>query len=144
MYNIAIILALLLLPYWALMPVHVAEPVRGRIGIFLVFTFTSIGHFVKTKAMSEMLPAWTPMRVPLIYIMGLFELLAAVAIFVPPISEAAGIVLCAFLVLVLPSNIYAAFQRVDFGGHEMGPKYLVVRIPLQLFLLGWVYWFTVR
>jgi len=144
MSNIAIILALLLLPYWALMPVHVAEPVRGRIGILLVFTFTGMGHFIKTGAMSEMLPPWTPMRVPLIYVTGVFELLAAVAIFIPPASGAAGVVLCAFLVLVLPSNIYAAIQRVDFGGHGMGPKYLMVRIPLQLFLLGWVYWFTVR
>src|ERR1035438_5959994 len=112
MQNIAIILALLLLPYWALMPAHVAEPERGRIGILLVFAFTSIGHFIKTKAMSQMLPPWTPMRVPLIYITGFFELLAALAIFIPPISQAA-ILLCAFLVLVLPSNIYAAFQRVD-------------------------------
>ena len=144
MHNIVIILALLLLPYWALMPVHVAEPVRGRIGIMLVFAFTGLGHFIKTRSMSQMLPPWTPMRIPLIYFTGIFELLAAVAIFIPPISEAAGIALCAFLVLILPSNIYAAIQRVDFGGHGMGPKYLIVRIPLQLFLLGWVYWFTIR
>jgi len=94
--NIAIILALLLLPYWVLIPAQVAEPIRGRIGILLVFAFTSIGHFIKTKAMSQMLPAWTPMRVPLIYFTGVFELVAAIAIFIPPFSRPAGVVLVFF------------------------------------------------
>jgi uncharacterized membrane protein len=144
MQNIAIILALLLVPYLALIPVRVAESLRAHIGIFLVFVCTSIGHFVKTVAMSRMLPPWIPMRVPLIYVTGVFELLAGIAILVPHFSRPVGVLLCLFLVAILPSNIYAAFQRVDFGGHGMGPTYLFVRIPLQLFLIGWVYWFTVR
>jgi uncharacterized membrane protein len=144
MQNIAIILALLFLPYWALIPAHVTESVRGRLGILLVFAFTGIGHFIKTKPMSQMLPAWVPMRVPLIYVTGVFELVAGVAIFIPPLSRHAGLLLCIFLILILPSNVYAAFQRVEFGGHGMGPKYLIVRVPLQLFLIAWVYWFTVR
>ena len=48
------------------------------------------------------------------------------------------------LLLVLPSNVYAAFQRIDFGGHGAGPAYLLVRVPLQLFLIGWIYWFAVK
>ena len=94
--------------------------------------------------MSQMLPAWTPMRVPLIYFTGVFELVAAIAIFIPPLSRLAGVALCIFLILILPSNIYAAFRRVDFGGHRMGPNYLIVRVPLQLLLIGWVYWFAVK
>jgi len=144
MQNIAIILTLLLLPYWALMSAHMPEPLRGRIGIALVFAFTGIGHFIKTSSMTEMLPAWTPMRVPLIYATGVFELIATVAILIPSLSRYAGIVLCIFLVLLIPSNVFAAYQRVDFGGHGAGPIYLLVRIPLQLFLIGWVYWFAVR
>jgi uncharacterized membrane protein len=144
MQNIAIILTLLLLPYWALIPANVLEPVRGRIGVFLVFAFTGVGHFVRTAGMAQMLPPWVPMRTSLIYSSGVFELLAAIAILIPPISRYAGVLLCVFLLLVLPSNIYAAFQRVDFGGHGFGPMYLLVRVPLQLFLIGWVYWFAVR
>ena len=117
---------------------------RARIGILSVFVFTSIGHFVKTKEMSRMLPPWTPKRALLIYVTGAFELLAGIGVLIPSLSSSAGVVLCLFLVAVLPSNIYAAFQRVDFGGHGMGPKYLFIRVPLQLFLIGWVYWFVVR
>lgn len=137
-------LTLLLLPYWALVPAHVPETERGRIGVMLVFAFTGIGHFIKTSAMTGMLPAWVPMRVPLIYVTGVFEVLAAVAILVPSMARDTGIALCIFLVLILPSNVYAAFQRVEFGGHGAGPVYLLVRVPLQLFLIGWVYWFSIR
>lgn len=144
MQNIVIILTLLLLPYWALIPAHVAEPVRGRLGVLLVFAFTGVGHFIKAEAMTQMLPPWTPIRVPLIYLTGFFELIAGLAVLFPPISRHAGIVLCAFLILILPCNIYAAWNRVDFGGHGIGPAYLLVRVPLQLFLIGWVYWFVVR
>jgi uncharacterized membrane protein len=142
--NIAILLSLLLLPYSLLALANVSEPLRGRIGVALVFAFTGVGHFIKTSAMTQMLPAWLPMRVPIVYASGVFELLASVAILIPSVSRQTGIILCIFLLLILPSNIYAAVQRVDFGGHGAGPIYLVVRVPLQLFLVGWIYWFAIR
>ena len=144
MQNIVIILTLLLVPYWALLPAHLSEPLRGRIGVSLVFAFTAVGHFIKTSQMTQMLPSWVPMRVPLIYFTGIFELLAAIAILIPSVSRHVGMVLCIFLLLILPSNVYAAFQRVDFGGHGAGPIYLLVRVPLQLLLIGWIYWYAVR
>jgi uncharacterized membrane protein len=143
MKNITIILGLLLMPYWLLAPAHIPESLRGRISVALVLAFTGVGHFVKTAAMSQMLPPWVPMRIPLIYVTGAFEL-AAVAILIEPLSSRTGTILCVFLLLILPSNIYAAFRRIDFGGHSAGPMYLLVRIPLQLLLIGWIYWFAVR
>lgn len=56
----------------------------------------------------------------------------------------AHLFLIAFLILVFPASIYAALNRVDMGGHEMGPMYLLARAPLQLLLIGWAYWFAVR
>lgn len=144
MQNIAILLTLLLLPYWALLPAPVTESMRGRIGVSLVLAFAGIAHFLKTSDMSEMLPAWTPLRIPLIYVTGIFELVAALALLLPSLSRYTGLALCLFLLLILPSNVYAAFQRIDFGGHEAGPSYLLIRIPLQLLLIGWVYWSAVR
>ena len=56
MQNIAII-TLLLLPYWLLTLAHAPEVFCGRVGIALVFAFTGVGHFIKTSAMTQMLPA---------------------------------------------------------------------------------------
>jgi uncharacterized membrane protein/quercetin dioxygenase-like cupin family protein len=144
MQNIAIIITLLLLPYWILIPAHLSESLRGRVGVALVFAFAGVGHFIKTSAMTQMLPAWVPMRVSLIYITGAFELLAAVAVLITPLSRHVGLALCVYLLLILPSNIYAAVHQADFGGHAAGPVYLLIRIPLQLLLIGWIYWFAVR
>jgi uncharacterized membrane protein len=45
---------------------------------------------------------------------------------------------------VLPANVYAAYNRIAFGGHEAGPAYLLARIPFQLFVMWWVYFAAVR
>jgi uncharacterized membrane protein len=144
MRNIPILLLLLLVPYWLSVLAHIPGVLGGQIGIALLFAFTGLAHFIKTSAMTQMLPRWVPIRVLIIYLTGVFELLAAVAILVSPISRFAGLALCVFLLMIVPSNIYAAFKRVDFGGHSVGPVYLFVRIPLQAFLIGWIYWFAVR
>jgi len=49
-----------------------------------------------------------------------------------------------YLIAIFPSNIYAAVQRIPFGGHSIGPRYLLVRLPLQGLLIGWTYLFTVK
>jgi uncharacterized membrane protein len=92
MANIALILTLLLLPYWFLTFAHVPEVLRGRVGIALVFAFTGVGHFIKTSAMTQMLPSWVPMRTPLVYITGVFELLAAAAVLITPLSRRSCVV----------------------------------------------------
>jgi len=144
MRNIAIILTLLLAPYWVLTMAHAPESWRGLAGVSLVFAFTGLGHFIKTAEMVQMLPPWVPLRGPLIYGTGVLEFAATVLVLVPSASRLTGLALCVFLLLLLPSNIYAAYQRVDFGGHGAGPVYLLVRVPLQFFLMGWIYWFAVR
>jgi hypothetical protein len=48
------------------------------------------------------------------------------------------------LAMFLPVNVFAAMNRVEFGGHEWGPAYLWIRVPLQAILVGWIWRFAVR
>jgi uncharacterized membrane protein len=144
MRTLIVLVSLLLVPYGLLALFGVGANLRGRIGLALVFAFTGIGHFVKTAEMVQMLPGWVPQREFVIYFTGVLELVAAVALLVPAVSRVAGIFLCLFLVAVFPANVFAAFQRVDFGGHGAGPVYLALRLPLQVLLIGWTWWFAVR
>ena len=80
----------------------------------------------------------------LIYLSGIFEVLLAVAVVAWPHRLYLGSMIIVYLVMIFPSNIYAAVQRISFGGHSMGPRYLLVRSPLQLLLIVWTYWFCVR
>jgi uncharacterized membrane protein len=146
MRNIIIILAFLLVPFFGLAPFGVPEVYRGRIATTCVFLFTGIGHFLQSKPMSAMVPLQVPkaFRLPIIYASGVFEIVASIAVLVPGWARAVGILLCLFLVGVLPANIDGAIRRVPFGGHAAGPRYLLVRVPLQIWLLCWICWFEVR
>lgn len=116
----------------------------ARIGIAAVFAFTAIGHFVKTGEMMAMLPPSMPARRPMVIMSGFLELAFAVGILFPSLAKPTGLAICVFLVLVTPANVYAALKKIDFGGHRAGPRYLLVRLPLQLLLLASTYWFAVR
>ncbi|HEU5078301.1 MAG TPA: hypothetical protein VFT72_03775 [Opitutaceae bacterium] len=116
----------------------------GRVALACVFLFTAIGHFVKSPEMQQMIPPWFRRRDLIVFASGIFELGLAVSLFLARSSFIAGIITMAFLVLALPLNVYSAYARVDFGGHGFGPRYLIVRIPLQLLLIGWNYWFVLR
>ena len=123
--------------------VEVAAEVRGRIALAVVMAFASVGTFIQTGPMSQMLPPWVPMRVPLVYATGVLELAVAAALLVPRFARPTGIFLIAYLILIFPSNVYAAIKRVPMGGHAAGPKYLRARAPLQIFLIAWTWWFAV-
>ena len=115
---------------------------RARVGLSLFFIFTALGHFIRSEEMATMLPLAVPYRVELIYLTGIFELLGAIGVWIPRLTRLTGLLLIIMLIGILPANIYSALQRVDFGGHDAGPLYLLVRVPFQLFVIWWTYFAT--
>ncbi len=115
---------------------------RARIGLTLFFVFTGIGHFIRTEPMAAMLPPSVPYRIELIYLTGVLELLGAIGVWIPQLMKITGVCLILMMLAVLPANIYSAFTRVEFGGHEYGPVYLLLRVPFQLFVIAWIYFAT--
>jgi uncharacterized membrane protein len=117
-------------------------PLSGRIAMAVMLVFTAIGHFVFTKGMTMMLPDFIPFKTEVIYLTGVFEILAAVGLLIPGIRVWAGWALIIFFILVLPGNIKAAVQHIDyqkgtFDGY--GPDYLWFRVPLQILFIVWTY-----
>jgi uncharacterized membrane protein len=145
-----VMLVLLMTPYAVARLLSVARRRRfdtraaGAIGLGILFVFTASGHFIQTEPMAQMLPSWVPQRVALVYLTGVLELAVAVGFFVPKYRPAAGWAAAAMLVLFFPANVYAAIHHVPLGGHAWGPVYLLVRAPLQIVILWWIYWFTIR
>ena len=144
MKNVAIIVVLLLVGLGVAKLFGAEARIAGQIGLAAVFAFTAVGHFVKRDEMAAMLPSSLPSRPAIVLLSGLLEALLAILILIPACSRIAAIAICVFLVLVTPVNVHAAIKRVDFGGHAAGPRYLALRLPLQLVLLIWTYWFAVR
>ena len=147
--TLLFLLLLLIFPYLVLTLIgawvprfKVTRPKRARVGVSLFFAFTSIGHFIRTEGMAEMLPPSVPYRVELIYVTGVLELLGAISVWIPRLTKLTGFLLILMLVGLLPANVYSALNRVEFGGHGAGPLYLLVRVPFQLFAIWWTYFAT--
>ena len=147
--TLLILFLLLVVPYLVLTLVgqllsgfQISRVKRARVGLTLFFIFTAIGHFIRSEEMAMMLPAAVPYRVELIYLTGIFELLGAIGVWLPRLTRLTGLLLIIMLIGILPANIYSAMKRVDFGGHQTGPLYLLVRVPFQLFVIWWTYFAT--
>ena len=118
----------------------------GRIAMSVMLVFTAIAHFAFTKGMEMMIPAFIPFKREFVYVTGIIEILAAIGLLIPGISVITGWLLIVFFLFLLPANIYAAINEVNYQqGDKSGPgrKYLWFRVPLQLFFMAWVYFSAV-
>ena len=120
----------------------IAASRRARVGLSLFFMFTAIPHFISTEQMATMLPPSIPYRIELIYVTGVLELLGAIGVWIPRLERLTGFLLIVMLIGLLPANVYAAINRIDFGAYSVGPVYLLVRVPFQLFVIWWTYFAT--
>lgn len=114
----------------------------ARIAMSTMLVFTALGHFVFTKGMSMMIPKFVPFKDIFIYLTGIFEILLAIGLLIPKLKVLSGWVLVIFLLLMLPANIYASinnvnYQKGTFDGN--GLSYLWFRIPLQFLFIIWIY-----
>lgn len=124
--------------------IRLSRSLRGRISLALLFIFTGLSHFFMPEEMARLLPPSIPMRIELIYVTGVLEILGAIGLLIPGLKRLASLALILFLIGVLPANIYGAFNYVVFGSHELGPLYLLIRVPFQFFLIWWAYYFGLR
>jgi uncharacterized membrane protein len=124
------------------------EPMlSARIAMAIMLVFTSIAHFAFTRGMIMMMPAFIPFKKELVYGTGFIEVIAAAGLLIPGWQHATGWLLIVFFIILLPANINAAINHVDYQKGTMtgnGAAYLWFRVPLQLLFIGWVYLSAIR
>lgn len=119
----------------------------GNLAMAIMLLFTGAAHFKFTKGMALMLPSWLPAKNFWVYLTGYLEIVAAIGLLVPSLRSLVGWLLIGFFLLILPANIHAARHQIDYQkGTNEGPgaRYLWFRVPLQLFFIGWVWYFTLH
>lgn len=119
----------------------------GRIARAVMLTFTSVAHFAFTKGMEMMMPPFIPYKKAMVYLTGVIEICAAAGLLIASVRLLAAWLLILFFILLLPANIYAAIKHIDyqkatFAGY--GLNYLWFRVPLQILLILWTYFFAIR
>jgi len=86
----------------------------ARIAMSAMLAFTAIGHFKFTKGVVMMMPDVIPFKKQLVYITGVIEVLAAIGIQIPSARTLTAWLLIVFFIVLLPANIKAASQHVDY------------------------------
>ena len=115
----------------------------GRASMAVMLIVTGVSHFTNTQQMVDIMPDFIPAKREMIYFTGACELLAVLGLLWSRTARLASILLIIFFVLVLPANIAGSLKSVQFGGMELGPVYLLFRIPLQVFFIWWVWYFGI-
>ena len=96
--------------------------------------------------MAMMIPDFIPNRLAIVYLTGVIEILGAIGLLLPSFRMTTGWLLIVFFILIVPANIHAAIRHLDFQNGNYngnGINYLWFRIPLQMFFIGWVYYFAI-
>ncbi len=119
----------------------------ARIALSVMLVFTAIAHFVYTKGMTMMIPAFIPYKRELVYFTGFIEILAAIGLLIPNLRVHTAWLLILFFLVLLPANINAAIKYIDYQKGTFdgrGLNYLWFRIPLQVLFMVWTYISAVR
>jgi len=119
----------------------------GNLAMCLMLCLTAFGHFKFTQGMGMMMPGFIPFKIQLVYLTGLAEILLGFALLFPSLRYLAGIILVVLFILMLPANIHAAIRHINYETATYdgkGTGYLWIRIPMQVFFIIWVLYFSVK
>ncbi len=111
-------------------------------GLTLLFVGAGLNHFVRPEFYLKIMPPILPWPMALIYISGFFEILGGLGILIARSRSLFGWGLIALLIAVLPANIQMAVNADHFP--NVPAWAIMLRLPLQIVIIGWVYWTTIR
>lgn len=122
-------------------------PRSARIGISVILVFTAMGHFMFTDGMALMIPGFIPFKKELVYLTAIIEIVGAIGLHIPVFRIITAWLLILFFVLILPANIKAAMDQLDYQNATFdgyGIAYLWFRVPLQILFIAWVYLCSIK
>jgi len=113
--------------------------VSTRVGLALMFLFTGVAHFNRTRAdLVRMVPPALPNPELLVTLTGVAELAGAVGLLIAPLARISAWALAALLVAMFPANVYASRTAHTIGGRPHTP--MIIRAPLQVLWIGLLIW----
>ena len=110
-----------------------------KIYLTLLFGFFGIyGHILHPQSVVDLIPPVFPMRTELSYASGVLEVAFAVLIWTPW-ARITGWAIIAYLVLVLPFNVYGWTVASNVPSYVNTPNYLWIRVPMQALFIAFAY-----
>lgn len=112
----------------------------GRLVMGAFYISAGISHFVLTRFYQRAVPDYLPAHRAIVLISGVAEIAGGTGVLIPRTQRAAAWGLVAMLIAVYPANLWMAQHPERF---PMIPTWaLYARLPLQLPLIAWAWWYT--
>jgi len=106
----------------------------------LAYVGAGANHFVNADFYVAMMPAYLPWHAALVWLSGVAEIALGVGVLVPRTRRVSAWGVVALLLAVFPANLNMALHPDAFPDAPRVALY--VRLPFQLVLIAWAYWFT--
>lgn len=104
-----------------------------------IYIVAGINHFIKPKIYMRIMPRYLPAHKSLVYLSGGGEILLGFLLFFPETKNLAIYGLILMLVVFLLVHFYMLSSEKAAAGI---PKWLLLlRLPLQLFLIYWAWYY---
>ncbi len=105
------------------------------------FIYAGISHFRKAWFFYKITPpALQKWKKPINVIVGVAEILGGIGLWIPQTRVMAAWGIFALLIAVFPANWYMYTSKG--AGMKISQKFLLIRLPLQLVMLAWAYYYT--
>jgi uncharacterized membrane protein len=111
----------------------------SRMALAAIFVVAGVLHFAITETYVRVMPPYLPWPRELVMVSGVCQVAGGVGLCVPRLRRAAGWGLVLLLVAVWPANLQMYAAARDSGGAAWRETLLLLRLPLQLVLIFWVW-----
>ncbi len=101
----------------------------------LAFIMIGVSHFREPNKFVEIIPAFLPFPLMLVYISGAMEIVGGIAIIYPDTRMLAGRFIALFLIAVYPANLYMWTHDIAFNGTRFDTQGHILRLVAQLLLI---------
>ena len=107
------------------------------------YVFAGVMHFVRPDYYTPAMPPYLPWHEALIFLSGVAEVGLGIAVLIPSLRRWAAWGIIALLIAIFPANVHIALYNVPmFGNPEGAGIFNWIRLPLQLVLILWAWWYT--
>ncbi len=107
----------------------------------LFYIYAGYSHFTKAwffhKITPPILQKW---KKPINTIVGVAEIAGGIGLLIPATRSAAAIGIILLLIAVFPANVY--MLQTKGAGMKIKMWFLWLRLPIQVLLLAWAWWYV--
>lgn len=101
------------------------------------YSAAGVAHLWAPDKLLAITPSWVPFAAQVIFLTGLFELAASIALVTRPLRWRAGVAMAIYALCVWPANFKHAFDGVDLPYVANSWLYHGPRLALQPVIIWW-------